>query len=45
MRDDLVTFKIKPRIPVRAVLNNKTFTIFNSDHFDTVNFACSLKNI
>lgn len=28
VRDDLIQFKRKPRVPVRVVLNNMTLTVF-----------------
>lgn len=35
LRDDLTGFPEFPRIPVRAVLNNKTFIVYNSDNYDS----------
>lgn len=36
LREDMTQFSELPRLPVRAVLNMKTFTIFESDKFDSI---------
>lgn len=36
LREDMTQFSEMPRLPVRAVLNMKTFTLFESDKFDSV---------
>jgi hypothetical protein len=40
-----VVFEKKPRIPARAVLNNRTFTVFENDHYDSVLFSVSLSKL
>lgn len=40
MRDDLKKFKIKPRIPQRVVVNNSTFSIFET--FDYTKVVASI---
>lgn len=43
VRDDLVQFQRKPRIPVRVVLNSMTLTVFQSDHYETAVFSVNLE--
>ncbi len=45
MREDMQTPGDKPRFPVRVVLNNRTLTVFESSHYDTVAFSVNLRSI
>jgi hypothetical protein len=45
VRDDLDQFKQKPRVPSRVVLNNQTFTVFNSDSYSDVLFSVPLNEL
>jgi len=45
MREDMNTHGEKPRFPVRVVLNNRTLTVFEASHYDTVAFSVNLKSI
>jgi len=45
IRDDLTVFEKKPRIPCRVVLNNRTFTVFENDHYDSVLYSVSLDHL
>jgi len=44
-REDLVGFPEIPRVPVRAVLNNKTFILYDNDNYDSTTYAFSLREI
>ena len=43
VRDDLVQFKNKPRIPHRVVMNNQTFSVFENFDYNTVQHVIPLK--
>jgi len=45
IRDDLVEFTVKPRMPARVVLNNQTLTIFETSHTKDVILSVLLPNI
>jgi len=45
VRDDLTQFQRPPRVPTRVVLNNMTFTVFQTDSYDDVLFSTSLESI
>lgn len=45
IQEQLVQFKRKPRIPARVVMNNRTLTVFENDHYDSVIFSAILGNI
>lgn len=45
VRDDLPGFKRPPRTPVRVVLNNSTFTVFQTDNYADILFSTSLAEL
>ena len=45
IRDDLIEFTVKPRMPARVVLNNQTLTIFETSHTKDVILSVLLPNI
>ena len=45
MREDLGAKGQYPRFPVRAILNNRTFTVFENNHYDTIAFSTNLNAI
>jgi hypothetical protein len=44
-RDDLIDLRMKPRVPCRVVLNNRTISVFEADHYDAVKFSAPLNTI
>jgi hypothetical protein len=45
IRDDLVDFQVKPRLPARVVLNNQTLTIFETGNPKDTIIAITLPNL
>jgi len=46
MRTDIGNFVNPPRVPIRAVLNNMTFSVYDdTEHFDSVIFSTELKSL
>lgn len=45
IRNDLPGFKKPPRTAARVVLNNSTFSIFQTDNFADIMFSCTLKEL
>ena len=45
VRDDLVAFQVKPRLPARVVLNNQTLTIFETGNPKDTIFSIALSNL
>ena len=45
VKTDLTELKIKPRFPGRAIMNNQTFSVFQSDGFDSLLFTSPLEFI
>jgi hypothetical protein len=45
VRTDMSQFMRPPRVPARVVLNNQTFTVFQSANYDTVLFSSPLSAI
>jgi len=45
VRTDLKQFVRPPRVPTRVILNNMTFTVFQTDAYENVLFSCPLDNI
>jgi len=41
-REDIESPGDQPRIPVRVVLNNRTLSIFEANHFDTIAFSTNI---
>jgi hypothetical protein len=45
VRDELLDFTIKPRLPARVVLNNQTLTIFETSNIKDVVLSIRLPNV
>ena len=45
MREDIQSPGEKPRFPIRAVLNNRTLSVYEANHYDTIAFAVNLQSI
>ncbi len=45
MREDLPSPGEAPRLPVRVVLNNRTLSVFEANHYDTIAFSVNLHAI
>lgn len=45
MRDELKQFKIKPRVPQRIVVNNSTFSIFETFDYTSMVASMNLKKL
>jgi len=45
VRDDIGNFERPIRLPVRAVLNNMTFSVFQTADFDAILFSVSLPEV
>ena len=45
VRDELLDFTIKPRLPARVVLNNQTLTIFETSNIKYVVLSIRLPNV
>lgn len=46
VRDDVTQFHAYPKVPGRAVLNNRTFSVFQTaNNYETIIYSAQLKNI
>lgn len=45
VQEQFVDLKRKPRLPAHIILNNRTFSVFAGEHYDSIAFSASLADI